>query len=60
MVSLVGPEGGEFGRGTVNYTSGEINQTKGMNTSEIKKTLGYIRQKEVVTRKRMHLNEEEA
>jgi len=60
VVSLVGPEGGEFGRGTVNYTSGEINQTKGMNTSEIKKTLGYIRQKEVVTRKRMHLNEEEA
>jgi len=60
VVSLAGPEGGEFARGAANYTSDEVNQTKGMSTSEIKKTLGYIRQKEVVTRKRMHLNEEEA
>jgi glutamate 5-kinase len=60
VVSLVGPEGDEFGRGTANYTSDEINQTKGMNTSSVKKTLGYVRQKEIVTRKRMHLNEKEA
>jgi glutamate 5-kinase len=56
VVSLVGPEGDEFGRGTANYTSDEINQTKGMNTSSVKKALGYVRQKETVTRKRMHLN----
>ena len=60
VVSLVGPEGDEFGRGTANYTSDEINQAKGMNTSSVKKTLGYVRQKEIVTRKRMHLNEKEA
>ena len=60
VVSLVGPEGDEFGRGTANYTSDEINQTKSMNTSSVKKTLGYVRQKEIVTRKRMHLNEKEA
>ncbi len=60
VVSLVGPEGDEFGRGTANYTSDEINQIKGMNTSSVKKALGYVRQKETVTRKRMHLNEKEA
>lgn len=60
VVSLVGPEGDEFGRGTANYTSDEINQAKGMNTSSVKKALGYVRQKETVTRKRMHLNEKEA
>ena len=60
VVSLVGPEGDEFGRGTANYTSDEINQTKSMNTSSVKKTLGYVRQKEIVTRKRMHLNVKEA
>jgi glutamate 5-kinase len=60
VVSLVGPEGDEFGRGTANYTSDEINQAKGMNISSVKKTLGYVRQKEIVTRKRMHLNEKEA
>ena len=60
VVSLVRTEGDEFGRGTANYTSDEINQTKGMNTSNIRKTLGYLRQKEIVTRKHMHLNEKEA
>jgi glutamate 5-kinase len=60
VVGLVGSEGGEFARGIVNYTSEEVNQIKGMNTSSIKKTLGYIRQKEIVIRKRMHLTEKDA
>jgi glutamate 5-kinase len=60
VVGLVGSEGNEFARGIVNYTSEEVNQIKGMNTSSIKKALGYIRQKEIVIRKRMHLTEKEA
>ncbi len=59
VVSLIGQEGNEFARGIANYSSDEINQIKGMNTSSINKTLGYIRQKEIVIRKRMHLTEKE-
>ncbi len=59
VVSLVCPDGNEFARGVVNYSSDEINQIKGLNTSGINKVLGYIRQKEIVTRKRMHLIEGE-
>jgi glutamate 5-kinase len=59
VVGLVGPEGNEFARGIVNYTSEEVNQIKGMDTSSIKKALGYIRQKEIVIRKRMHLAKKE-
>jgi len=57
VVSLVGPDGKEFARGIVNYSSEEVNLIKGKNTSQIKKILGYIRQKEIVIRKRMHLLE---
>lgn len=60
VVGLVNSDGKEFARGIVNYTSEEINLIKGMKTSQIRKTLGYIRQKEIVIRKRMHLIEEEA
>jgi len=59
VVSIVGPDGKEFARGISNYTSEEINLIKGMNTSQIRKTLGYIRQKEVINRKRMYLKKEE-
>lgn len=59
VVSLVDPDRREFARGIVNYTSGETNLIKGMKTAQIRKTLGYIRQKEIVIRKRMHLTKEE-
>jgi len=59
VVSLIGPDGKEFARGISNYTSEEINLIKGMNTTQIRKTLGYIRQKEVISRKRMFLKQEE-
>jgi len=59
VVSLIGQDGKEFARGIVNYTSEETNLIKGMNTTQIRKTLGYIRQKEIIIRKRMHLIEEE-
>jgi len=57
VVSLVDLNGKEFARGIVNYSSDEINLIKGLNTAQIRKTLGYIRQKEIVTRKRMFLTE---
>jgi len=60
VVSLAGPDGKEFARGIVNYTSEEVNLIKGMKTAQVRKTLGYIRQKEIVIRKRTHLATEEA
>jgi len=59
VVSLVDQDGKEFARGTANYTSEEINFIKGLKTSQIRKTLGYVRQKEIATHKRMHITEEE-
>ena len=51
VVSLVDQEGVEFAKGNPNYNSGEMNAIKGLKTNQIKKTLGYIRHKEVVARK---------
>lgn len=59
VVSLVDENGNEFARGIANYTSEEINLVKGFKTNQIRKTLGYVRQKEIVNRKRMHITEEE-
>lgn len=58
VVSLVNQSGTRFGQGIVNYTSKEVSSIKGMKTNHIKKTLGYIRQKGVVTRKYIHLLKE--
>jgi glutamate 5-kinase len=58
VVGLVDQNGMRFGRGMVNYNSEEVNSIKGLKTIQIKKTLGYIRRKEVVTRKYIHLLEE--
>ena len=44
-----------FARGIVNYTSEEVNLIKGTKTDQIQKILGYIRRKEIVMRKYMHL-----
>jgi len=58
VVGLVDKNGRKFGRGIVNYSSDEINVIKGKKTSQVSKILGYIRQKEVITRKNFHLFEE--
>lgn len=55
VVSIVGPDGKEFARGIVNYSSEEVNLIKGLKTQQIKKVLGYIRRKEVIVRKLMHI-----
>jgi len=59
VVSLTGHDGRRFGRGMVNYSNDEVNLIKGLKTSQVSKVLGYIREKEVITRKRIHLFEEE-
>lgn len=58
VISLIDKDGRKFGRGTVNYSSDEINLIKGMKTNQVSKVLGYFRQKEVITRKYFHLFEE--
>lgn len=55
VVGLTGQDLRRFGRGMVNYSSDEIKAIRGLKTSQISKILGYIRQKEVITRKHIHL-----
>jgi len=55
VVSLVDEYNVEFAKGNPNYNSGELNLIKGLQISEVKKQLGYIRQKEVIERKHIHL-----
>jgi len=59
VVSIVDPCNVEFAKGNPNYNSGELNLIKGLQISEVKKKLGYIRQKEVIERKHIHLVKEE-
>jgi len=59
VVSIVDESNVEFAKGNPNYKSGELNLIKGLRISEVKKKLGYIRQKEVIERKHIHLLREE-
>lgn len=54
-VVILDEDGKSFARGIVNYTSEEVNLIKGAKTDQIQKILGYIRRKEIVMRKYMHL-----
>lgn len=55
VISILGPDGKEFARGIVNYSSDELNLIKGLKTQQIKKVLGYVRRKEVIIRKLMYV-----
>jgi glutamate 5-kinase len=59
VISLVDQDGAEFAKGNPNYNSGEINIIKGLKTNQIKKALGYIRRKEIIPRKNIHILKEE-
>jgi glutamate 5-kinase len=59
VISLVDQDGAEFAKGNPNYNSGEISVIKGLKTSQIKKALGYIRRKEIIARKNIHIIESE-
>ncbi len=55
VVSLLDQDNNEFAKGTPNYDSGEINAIKGLKTSQVEKALGYIRHKEVIGHRNMHI-----
>jgi glutamate 5-kinase len=55
VVGITDQNNVELARGIPNYNSGEINIIKGLETSQIKKALGYIKRKEVIGHKYMHL-----
>ena len=55
VISLVDQDGTEFAKGNPSYNSAEINTIKGLKTSQIKKALGYIRHKEIIARKNIHI-----
>jgi len=59
VVGIIDPDNVEFAKGNPNYNSGELNLIKGLQINEIKRKLGYIRQKEVIERKNIHLVREE-
>ena len=59
VVAIVDPDNLEFAKGNPNYNSGEVNLIKGLQINEVKKKLGYIRQKEVIERKHIQLVREE-
>jgi len=59
VVSVVDENNVEFAKGNPNYNSGELNLIKGLQISQVKKKLGYIRQKEVIEHKHIHLLREE-
>jgi glutamate 5-kinase len=55
VVSLLDQDAVEFAKGTPNYNSGEINTIKGLKTTQVEKALGYIRRKEVIGHRNMHI-----
>lgn len=59
VVGIVDEDNVEFAKGNPNYNSGESNLIKGLQINEVKKKLGYIRQKEVIERKNIHLIRDE-
>ena len=59
VVSVVDENNVEFAKGNPNYNSGELNLIKGLQISQVKKKLGYIRQEEVIEHKHIHLLREE-
>jgi len=55
VVGIVDQNNVEFAKGISNYDSGEIKIIKGLKTDQIEKALGYIRRKEVIGHRNMHL-----
>ena len=59
VVSIVDEDKVEFAKGNPNYTSGELNLIKGLQITEVQKTLGSDKPKEVIEHRNIHLIEEE-
>jgi len=58
VVSIVDEDGIEFAKGNPNYSSDELNQIRGLRVTQIRKTLGTGRSKEVIEHKNIHLSDE--
>ncbi|HJW30255.1 MAG TPA: glutamate 5-kinase, partial [Saprospiraceae bacterium] len=58
VVGVVGEDGVEFAKGNPNYDSGELQNIKGLQASQVKKQLGTKKPKEVIERRNIHLIEE--
>ena len=53
LVRILNQDGGEIGKGLVDYSSAEIDKIKGHHSSEIFSILGYITQEEIIHRRNM-------
>jgi glutamate 5-kinase len=58
LVQICGHDGGVIARGLASYSAAELQQIKGLKSSQIEKTLGYCYRDEVVHRSEMTLVEE--
>ncbi|MGH7906619.1 MAG: PUA domain-containing protein, partial [Candidatus Binataceae bacterium] len=54
-VSLLDPDGIEFGRGIVNYPAGDVLKVKGRRSNEIARVLGYKVADEIIHRDNLAL-----
>ena len=59
VVCIVDEDKVEFAKGNPNYTSGELNLIKGLQITEVQKTLGSDKPKEVIEHRNIHLIGEE-
>ena len=59
VVSIVDENKLEFAKGNPNYSSGELNQVKGLQATEVQKKLGSDKTKEAVDHRNIHLIGEE-
>ncbi len=57
VVSLIDENSVEFAKGNPNYNSGELQNIKGLQATQVKKTLGMRKPKEVIERRNIHLIE---
>jgi glutamate 5-kinase len=58
VVSLVGEDNVEFAKGNPNYNSGDLNNIKGLQVTQVKKKLGTEKPREVIERRNIHLTVE--
>jgi glutamate 5-kinase len=59
VVSIVDENKVEFAKGNPNFTSGELNQIKGLQVAEVQEKLGSDKPKEAIEHRKIHLVEEE-
>ena len=56
LVSCWSPDGREVARGLTNFDNQEVDKIKGLNSGEIRVSLGYLSQEEVIHRNNLVLS----